>query len=86
MASDTLSVRAKPGIVMPRMAPHAGFIGYEVVYDPNESADHEIPGGPRYRLKETAEEIPNNAYYRRALRRGDILDDTAPDAPDESEA
>ena len=84
MASEPLSVRAKPGVLMPRMAPHGGFTGYELVYDPKEPADHEIPGGPRYRLKDAPEEVPNNAYYRRALRRGDLLDaqEAEPDAPD----
>lgn len=76
MAGDTLSVRAKTGVVMPRMAPHGGFCGYELVHDPSAHADHEIPGGPRYRRKDVPESVPNNAYYRRALSRGDLLAST----------
>lgn len=85
MAAEHLSVRAKPGVVMPRIAPHGGFCGYELVYDASESADYEIPGGPRYRLKDSPEEVPSNVYYRRALLRGDLLDASQVDDGDEPE-
>ena len=70
--AEQLSVRPKPGIAFPRAAPLAGFVGYELATGDPDPEDHVVPGGPRFRLNEEAELVPNNVYYRRALARGDL--------------
>lgn len=74
--ADTIRVKAVPGIVCPHQG-RRGFVGYETVRN-GESADHEVPGGLRFRVMADGQEVPNTAHYRRAIERGDIAKFEAP--------
>jgi len=80
---DELRVRPAPGIRFPRVAPYGGFVGYQLATGDAQEDDLVIPSGPRYRLKDEPEAVPNITYYRRALARGDLENaDEAPGAPE----
>lgn len=71
--AERLLVRATDGIVFPRAAPFSGYVGYErALGAPPSPDDHVVPSGPRYRLRQEPEQVPNTSYYRRAIARGDI--------------
>ena len=76
--SDLIRVMAKPGALLPSPTHIRAFVGYAVVFDDNAPADHEVPGGSRYRIKPEGEIVPNTVATRKALRRGDILEFQAP--------
>ncbi len=70
--TETIRVKAVPGCLMP-MHQSRGFVGY-VEAQPGERADHEMPGGRRYRIVSEGVDVPSIPYYRRALARGDLAD------------
>lgn len=70
--SETISVRAIRGKMLPDPERPRQFIGYAEVRDASAKADHEIPGGRRYAVRREPVDVPNNIYFRNALRAGDI--------------
>jgi hypothetical protein len=72
--ADMIRVRAVEGVTCPHQPPRAGCVGYELVRDKSAQADHAVPGGGRYRIMADGQEVPNSAFYRRALARGDIAE------------
>lgn len=77
---DMIKVRAVPGVLFPHAPPTPGHVGHKVAASA-ESADHVIPcvdknGKHADKHIERIDgdvEVPNTAYYRRALVRGDIV-------------
>lgn len=69
--ANKVRVMAVSGRMLPSLERLKGFTGYALANDGGD-ADHEVPDGNRYRIAPGGEEVPNNAYYRRALSRGDI--------------
>ena len=83
--AEMIKVRSVPGVMLPHAPPMPGHVGYRVVQSADD-ADHVIPcidakGKHADKLIERITddvEVPNTAYYRRALNRGDIV--RAPEA------
>lgn len=75
--ADLIRVMALKGKMLPHPLRPKAFLGYEVVHNAGP-ADHEVPGGLRYRVMPEGELIQNSVMIRRALRRGDIAEFQAP--------
>lgn len=73
--ADLIRVMAVKGRTLPHPTRPKAFVGYEVVHD-GGPADHEVPGGLRYRIKPDGELIQNTVMIRNALnkRRGDLAE------------
>lgn len=82
---NQIHVRAARGALFPHAAPRAGFVGYRLA-DPDDDADHVVPGGQRYTAVSDGELVADSAYYRRALRRGDIEQVEEPAADEDADA
>lgn len=70
--ADTIKVRAVPGLLCPVAPPKSGFVGWERATSADD-ADYAVPGGVSYKLVAGGVDVPDSAYYRRALKRGDIV-------------
>jgi hypothetical protein len=85
---EMIKVRANPSRLCPMEPPRRTFVGYRDA-KPGEKSDHEIPASlkgeslPKRFVLAGNVEVPNTAYYRRAIGRGDIhrADDPAPEQP-----
>lgn len=69
---EQVRVWAKPEKMIGHPTVAKAFIGYERVLDPKQAADHEVPGGARYRLRPEGEVVIASSYVRRACARGDL--------------
>lgn len=78
---DTIQVRAVEGRLCPWAPPRGGYVGYARAKD-GDPSDHLIPAfGALTRQREPVD-VPNTAYYRRALESGDLERAEVPsDAP-----
>lgn len=67
----TLRVKAVSGRMLPDLQRKNAFVGY-VEVTAGEQADHEIPGGRRYRIVAEGFDVQDSSYHRRAIQRGDL--------------
>ncbi len=74
MPNELKRVYALPGKLLPSMKRNKHYIGWELLTDASATADHEVPGGNRYRLKRDGELVESDSYIRGAIRDGDITD------------
>lgn len=68
---DTIKVRAVEGRLLPRLKRPGDYVGWERCAPTHKDAEHVVPFGSTYR-RCGAVSVPNERYYRAAIRRGDI--------------
>jgi hypothetical protein len=68
---DMIQVRAVDGRLYPWAPPRGGYVGYARAKE-GETADHFIPAFGALKRDSGAVDVPNTAYYRRAIDSGDL--------------
>lgn len=77
---EMIRVKAVPGAMLPSPTKLRAFVGYEAV-GKDDPADHIVPGGSRYRMREDGELVENTASMRKALRNGSVVIAAEPAQP-----